>query len=65
MPLYEFRCDECGDRVELLQKHDAPPPVCQPCDETFPPETPFMSRQVSRTNFKLVGTGWAADGYKG
>ena len=65
MPIFEFKCDQCGHQVEKLQKHDDPPPVCEPCDETLPAETPFMVRQVSRSSFTLKGSGWAFDGYAG
>jgi len=56
MPLYEYRCDACGHRVEVLQKHDDPPPVCETCTEE-------MSRQVSASSFHLAGDGWARDNY--
>jgi putative FmdB family regulatory protein len=65
MPLYEYSCERCGDRVEVLQKPDDPPPVCQPCDETMPDETPFMTRKISLSSFRLKGKGWASDGYEG
>jgi len=63
MPLYEYQCDACGHRVEVLQKHDDPAPVCETCDETMPDETPHMSRQVSASSFHLAGDGWARDSY--
>ena len=63
MPLYEYQCEACGHRVEVLQKHDDPPPVCAPCDETMPDETPHMTRQVSAPAFHLAGDGWARDSY--
>ena len=71
MPLFEYQCDACGHRLEVLQKHDDPPPVCAPCDEdvmmetaTDPlPETPYMTRQVSAPAFHLAGDGWARDSY--
>ena len=63
MPLFEYQCDACGHRLEVLQKHDDPPPVCAPCDETMPDETPHMTRQVSAPAFHLAGDGWARDSY--
>ena len=51
--------------MEKLQKMGDPPPVCGPCDELMPDETPYMTKQVSRTSFQLQGGGWARDGYKG
>jgi putative FmdB family regulatory protein len=63
MALYEFQCDSCGHRLEVLQKHSDPPPVCGPCDEALPDETPYMTRQVSVSSFQLAGDGWARDNY--
>ena len=63
MPLYEYQCEGCGHEVEVLQKHDDPPPVCGPCDELLPPETPYMVKQVSRSSFALKGSGWERDSY--
>ncbi len=32
MPLYEYECDNCGQRFEVIQKFsDAPPAVCRKC----------------------------------
>lgn len=32
MPLYEYECDTCGHRVEVIQKYvDAPPAACPKC----------------------------------
>lgn len=32
MPLYEFQCDACGQRFEVIQKFsDAQPDVCRKC----------------------------------
>jgi putative FmdB family regulatory protein len=32
VPLYEYRCESCGDRVELIQKFSDPPLTeCQRC----------------------------------
>ena len=58
MPLYEFRCTECGEVVQRLQKHDDPPPLCE-----HDPEHGPTKRQVSRSSFVLKGTGWARTGY--
>jgi putative FmdB family regulatory protein len=56
MPLYEYQCEGCGHEVEVLQKHDDPPPVCETCTEE-------MARQVSRSSFALKGSGWERDSY--
>lgn len=32
MPLFEYQCQSCGTRVEVIQRHDAPPPgQCEKC----------------------------------
>ena len=63
MPLYEYKCVGCGGREERLQKHSDPPPVCAPCDELMPAETPYMEKLISVGSFSLKGDGWAKDGY--
>ena len=60
MPLYEYECSACGHRVDRLQKSSDPPPVCDACDGA-----PVMRKLISRSSFKLNGTGWARDGYGG
>ena len=68
MPLYEYRCPDCGHEVEVLQPFDAAPPACPMCFIRLPPaydgpvRTP-MVKKVSRSSFELVGGGWAKDGY--
>jgi len=56
VPIYEYKCDGCDKRVEVLQKHTDPAPSCDACTEQ-------MDRQVSRCSFKLDGAGWARDNY--
>jgi putative FmdB family regulatory protein len=31
MPLYEYQCMSCENKVELMQKFNDPPPVCDLC----------------------------------
>ncbi len=57
-PLYEYKCDTCKTRKELLQKIGADAPDCDECKTE-------MSKQVSRTSFQLKGSGWEFDGYTG
>lgn len=59
MPIYEYTCEKCGTRIDVLQKMDEPAPAkCSNCgaDGT-------MARQVSRTSFVLKGGGWYSDLY--
>ena len=57
MPLYEYRCDACGQAEEKLEALSAPMshgcPRCGAGDG--------MKRQVSVAAFALTGAGW----YKG
>ena len=56
MPLYEYECESCGRREEKLQKHGAPPPVCETCKYE-------MEKCISAGSFALKGDGWAKDNY--
>ncbi len=60
MPIYEYRCSDCGFQKEYLQKHsDAPHTVCPECGkETF-------SKMLSAAGFQLKGSGWYATDFKG
>jgi len=60
VPIYEYRCEKCGEEVEYLQRlNDKLFTICPRCEE------PALKKKVSVTNFSLVGGGWAKDGYKG
>ena len=56
MPLYEYECGACGNRVEVLQSLHASAPACGPCSKT-------MKKQISRSSFALKGEGWYRDHY--
>jgi len=59
MPIYEYVCEKCGSRIEVIQKvNDAPPKRCQKCRGK-------LKRAVSRTSFQLKGSGWYATDYSG
>ncbi len=59
MPIYEYVCSSCGEKLELLQKiSDPAPESCPSCKATQ-----TMARQVSRSSFQLKGGGWYADLY--
>ena len=58
MPIYEYKCGSCEERSEHIEKMSADNTrACPKCDGV-------MKRQISRTNFKLVGSGWYATDYK-
>ena len=53
MPIYVYRCENCGSEKELLQKmSDAPLTHCDSCDQDT------MVKQVTAAGFELKGTGW-------
>lgn len=57
MPLYEYRCEACGQPEEKLESLSAPEMhACPACGVSE-----GMKRQLSVTAFSLAGGGW----YKG
>jgi len=60
MPIYEYRCTNCGHQQEFLQKvSDAPHTRCTQCGQ----ET--LSKMVTAAGFHLKGSGWYATDFKG
>jgi putative FmdB family regulatory protein len=59
MPIYEYRCSDCGYQNEYLQKASDPRlQVCPSCGkETF-------SKLLSAAGFQLKGSGWYATDFK-
>ena len=57
MPLYEYLCDACGHRFELIRKFSDPPA------ETCPKCGGRVQKVVSAPAFQLKGTGWYATDY--
>ena len=59
MPIYEYRCAECGQEHEALQKVSEPPlTVCPACCK------PALQKQLSAAGFQLKGSGWYATDFK-
>lgn len=60
MPIYAYRCDECGFTKDVLQKISDPVlTVCPSCSkETF-------KKQVTAAGFQLKGTGWYVTDFRG
>ena len=60
MPIYAYRCAECGHAKDVLQKMSDPVlttcPVCHA--EAF-------QKQVTAAGFQLKGSGWYATDFKG
>jgi putative FmdB family regulatory protein len=59
MPIYEYKCVDCGTHIEKMQKmSDAPLAVCESCGGK-------LEKQVSRTGFQFKGEGWYVTDYAG
>src|SRR5580704_11676521 len=57
MPLYEYMCHRCGKTIETLQKFsDLPLTVHEDCGGE-------LEKLISRSAFKLTGSGWYATDY--
>lgn len=57
MPMYEFKCSKCEHITERICRIDDFPIVrCEMCWQPAP-------RIVSKSTFRLKGSGWYKDGY--
>jgi putative FmdB family regulatory protein len=60
MPIYAYRCAECGFSKDVLQKiSDAPLTTCLSCGK------PAFQKQVTAAGFQLKGTGWYVTDFRG
>ncbi len=58
MPLYEYQCKKCHHEFEIVQKFsDTPVRKCPRCGKTG------VTKKISKTAFRLKGSGWFRDGY--
>jgi len=57
VPLYEYECEECGHRTEVIQRVGAPP--LGPCEEC----EGEMRKLLSAPAFQFKGTGWYVTDY--
>jgi len=59
MPIYEYRCTQCGHEFDTLQKvSDAPLTVCPKCNESA------LVKKISAAGFRLKGGGWYETDFK-
>ncbi|MGH8581162.1 MAG: FmdB family zinc ribbon protein [Gammaproteobacteria bacterium] len=59
MPIYEYECDHCGERIEIIQRMgDLPKTECPAC------HTHSLRKLVSAAGFRLKGTGWYETDFK-
>jgi putative FmdB family regulatory protein len=58
VPLYEYECDACGQRVEIIQKFSDPPPdACAKCGKGP------VRRLKSSPAIQFKGSGWYITDY--
>ena len=59
MPIYEYRCTDCGHELEKIQKlADAPLTDCPACGHST------LKKQISAAGFRLKGSGWYETDFK-
>ena len=59
MPIYEYKCSECGHFMDALQGvNDSALEVCPECSEKS------LKRLISAPNFRLSGEGWYETDFK-
>lgn len=57
MPIYEYRCSDCGNEMEVMQRiTEEPLSVCPKCNGA-------LRRLISNTGFILKGSGWYVTDY--
>ena len=60
MPIYAYRCQQCGHQQDVLQKISDPVlTMCPACSqETF-------AKQITAAGFQLKGSGWYTTDFAG
>ncbi len=60
MPIYEYKCGNCQNTLEVIQKmNDKPLTKCDSCN------TGSLKKLISAGSFSLKGTGWYETDFKG
>ncbi|WP_334186450.1 FmdB family zinc ribbon protein [Noviherbaspirillum sp.] len=60
MPIYAYRCEDCGFAKDVLQKvSDAPLSDCPSCGK------PAFKKQLTAAGFQLKGSGWYVTDFRG
>ncbi|MDO8348173.1 MAG: zinc ribbon domain-containing protein [Rugosibacter sp.] len=60
MPIYAYRCTQCGFEKDVMQKISDPLlTVCPECQSTS------FAKQLTAPGFQLKGGGWYATDFKG
>ncbi len=59
MPIYEYRCNDCGHEFETIQKiSESPLQTCPSCSEDA------LIKKISAAGFRLTGSGWYETDFK-
>jgi len=59
MPIYAYKCSECGFEQDVMQKiSDAPLSECPACAK------PAFAKQLTAAGFQLKGSGYYATDFK-
>lgn len=59
MPIYEYRCEECGHDMEVMQKLSDDVLIdCPACGK------PALKKLISAAGFRLKGGGWYETDFK-
>lgn len=59
MPIYEYRCEDCGHEMDTLQRlGDEPLVDCPECGR------PSLKKLISAAGFRLKGGGWYETDFK-
>ena len=59
MPIYEYKCLDCGAHIEKMRKvSDEPLRVCENCGGN-------LEKQLSLSGFQFKGEGWYVTDYAG
>jgi len=57
MPIYEYECLDCGEKLEVMQKfNDRPLKTCSQCGGR-------LHKLISQSSFILKGNGWYVTDY--
>ncbi|HEY5324403.1 MAG TPA: FmdB family zinc ribbon protein, partial [Caldimonas sp.] len=60
MPIYAYRCSNCGHAQDVLQRMSDPVlSVCPACGQ------PTYVKQVTAAGFQLKGSGWYVTDFRG
>ena len=59
MPIYDYKCSNCGHQVEIIQKiSDKPLKICPKCGKSC------FKKLISAPSFRLKGGGWYETDFK-